>query len=66
MKRTRFAIAPLGLAPVRAISVAKVNPAINPEEFSQTATVKEVTSGREIKKVTAYGKVKYRNQFVGA
>ena len=37
---------------------------IKPNEFDQTATVKEVTSGREVTKVTESGRLRYGNQFV--
>ncbi len=62
MKRKGFAIALFGVAFMTFVSVAKVNT----EEFNQTATVKEVTSGREVRKVTESGRIRYGNQFVAA
>jgi hypothetical protein len=60
MKKKRVAIILLGVAFVSVVSAAKVSP----EEFDQTATVREVTSRREIKKVTESGRVRYGTQFV--
>ena len=42
------------------VSAAKVNP----DDFNLTAVVKEVTSGREAKKVTESGRIRYGTQFV--
>jgi len=37
---------------------------VNPDEFDLTANIKEVTSGREARKVTESGRVRYGTQFV--
>jgi hypothetical protein len=37
---------------------------VNPDDFTVTATVQEVMSGRGVRKVTESGRVRYGNQFV--
>ncbi len=61
MKRSLpFAGVLLGLAFLSTVSVAKVNP----DDYTLTATVTEVTSEREARNVTNSGRIRYRSQFV--
>jgi hypothetical protein len=58
MKANRILIA------VAAVFVSVAVAKVNPDEFNLTANVKEVTSGREARKITESGRVRYGTQFV--
>jgi len=59
IKRTNSVVILVGLTIASIASVGKVKP----EEFNQTAVVKEVTAQREVKRVTESGRVRYGNNY---